>query len=150
HEIGHSLGLVHGEQDYNPNGTPQPVSPFGFIGAQYDDIEYSLMNYPSYIGQSVTAGASEGPNSSPQTYMMYDIAALQYMYGANFSNLRQNLTYTWDPKTGQEFINGVGQGVPATDSNGNGKIFETIWTGGANSTFDLSNFNGNATFDMRP
>jgi hypothetical protein len=116
HEIGHALGLNHGEQDYNSSGSTQPVSPFGFIGAKYDDIEYSLMNYPSYIGQSVTTGATEANGSSPQTYMMYDIAALQYYYGANFGNVGQNLTYTWSSTTGQESINGAGQGTPAANT----------------------------------
>src|SRR5204863_7347983 len=78
------------------------------------------------------------------------IAALHQMYGANFGNVGQNLTYTWDPNTGQEFINGVGQGVPTPNPSGKGNIFETVWTGGANSTFDLSNFNSDATLDLRP
>jgi hypothetical protein len=77
--------------------------------------------------------------------MMYDIAALQYYYGANFGNVGKNFTYSWNRSTGQEFINGDGQGEPLTD-----KVFETVWTGGATSTYDLSNFNDDAWLDMRP
>jgi len=55
--------------------------------------------------------------------MQDDILALQYMYGGNYTAGAR--TYAWDPSTGQEFINGVGQGVPF-----HGKVFETIWDGG--------------------
>jgi hypothetical protein len=150
HEIGHALGLAHGQQTIRPdNGQTDPGGPFGNMDTAHQDIEYSVMNYSNYIGASTATNATAGPGSSEQTYMMYDIAALQYMYGANFSQTGQNVTYTWDSVTGQEFINGVGQGVPQQNS-GSGKIFETVWTGGANSTFDLSNFNDNAILDMRP
>jgi hypothetical protein len=84
--------------------------------------------------------------------MMYDIAALQDMYGANFSNFGKDVTYTWSKTTGEEFINGVSQGVPQTGTNPAvlGNIFETVWTGGATSTFDLSNFTDDAILDMQP
>ena len=53
--------------------------------------------------------------------MMYDIAALQYYYGANFGNVGKNFTYSWNRSTGQEFINGQGQGEPLIDT-----VFETV------------------------
>jgi Ca2+-binding RTX toxin-like protein len=118
------------------------------------DVEYSVMNYSDYIG-GPTTGSTAGSESGPQTYMMYDIAALQHLYGANFDNVGKNLTYTWAETNGEEFINGIGQGAPVQAPGGGwtgapGRIFETIWTGGANSTYDLSNFNDDATLDMRP
>ena len=133
HEIGHVLGLKHGEL----------VPPYGAVPSDHLGIEYSLMNYTTYIGQ-VGTNATEFSGSSPQSFMMDDIAALQYMYGVNFSKVGQNVTYTWSPTTGQESINGVGQGVPV----GN-RIFTTVWTQGADSTYDLGNFNENGAFDMR-
>jgi serralysin len=134
HEIGHALGLKHGEV----------VTPFGAMPGSHLSIEYSLMNYTTYIGQVGTA-ATEAAGSSPQSFMMDDIAALQYMYGANFGKVGQNVTYTWSPTTGEEFINDVGQGTPSSNI-----IFMTVWTEGANSTYDLSNFNGNGAIDLRP
>jgi serralysin len=132
HEIGHALGLKHG-QDNNT---------YGVMNANRLDIEFSLMNYANYIG---SAEGYATASTSSQTYMMYDIAALQYMYGANFNQVGQNNTYTWSSTTGAEFINGVSQGTPVSNH-----IFSTIWTAGATSTYDLSNFSQNQVDDMQP
>lgn len=132
HELGHSLGLKHGQD----NDT------YGVMNANRLDIEYSIMNYPSYIGATETVNTAA---ASPKTYMMYDIAALQYMYGANFSATGQNRVYSWSATTGEMFINGVSQGAPETNT-----IFETIWTAGATATVDLHNFTQNQSNDMRP
>src|SRR6266851_7185330 len=88
HEIGHALGLEHGQLD--PGIDPDT---YGGMNANRLDIEFSLMNYANYIGQPAHTPATA--STSPQTYMMYDIAALQYMYGANFSNVGQDDVYTW-------------------------------------------------------
>ncbi len=132
HEIGHAVGLKHG-QDNNT---------YGVMNANRLDIEFSLMNYANYIGS--TDGFSTASTSS-QTYMMYDIAALQYMYGANFNQVGANNTYTWSSTTGTAFINGSSQGTPVDNH-----IFSTIWTAGATSTYDLSNFSQNQVIDMQP
>jgi serralysin len=135
HEIGHALGLKHGQDNEQ----------YGTVPANLLSNEYSLMNYPAYVGDASTNGSTIGPGSAPQSFMMYDIAALQYMYGANFGNAGTSLTYTWSPTTGEELINGVAQGVPF-----NNHIFQTVWTGGATATYDLSNFGDNGSLDMRP
>ncbi|MDI9847646.1 matrixin family metalloprotease [Rhodoblastus sp. 17X3] len=140
HEIGHALGLKHGQDNFS----------FGVMSAAHLDIEYSDMNYPNYVGSTEGFGTA-GPGSSEQTYQMYDIAALQYLYGANYSKLNQNVTYTWSATTGEMSINGVGQGAPEKNAGGSvGNIFDTVWTAGAKSTYDLSNFNTNGTLDLRP
>ena len=41
--------------------------------------------------------------------MMYDIAALQQIYGANYGFNSGDSVYTWNPTTGEMSINGVGQ-----------------------------------------
>jgi Ca2+-binding RTX toxin-like protein len=132
HEIGHALGLKHGQES----------SVYGAMNADRLDIEFSLMNYPNYIGSTEGFGTAA---QSPQTYMLYDIAALQYVYGANFSQAGQDNIYTWSETSGVESINGVSQGTPFDNH-----IFETIWTGGANSTYDLSHFSQNQVDDMNP
>ncbi len=138
HELGHTLGLKHGH-DPSPNGTLAP---------QYNDNEFSVMTYASYLGAN-TAGATEASvGSSPQSYMMFDIAALQALYGANFSKVGTNATYTWDNTTGQEFINN--RIAPDTGVTATHKIFSTVWTDGAHTTYDLSNFVDNQVDDLRP
>ena len=132
HEIGHAMGLKHG----------QDTGTYGVTSADRLDIEFSLMNYPNYIGSREGYATA---SSSTQSYMMYDIAALQYMYGANFSKTGANETYQWSAATGQQSVNGAG--LPTPFSN---RIFETIWTGGSNSTYDLSNFAQNQVDDMNP
>lgn len=67
HEIGHAIGLDHPFYD----GTPgEPVLPSG-----QDNQRYTIMSYTRYSGSTIEA---YGP-------MLYDIAAIQYIYGANMT-----------------------------------------------------------------
>src|SRR6476660_2483436 len=77
--------------------------------------------------------------------MMYDIAAIQQMYGANFNYNGGNTVYKWDPNTGQEFVNGVGQATPGAN-----RIFMTVWDGGGNDTNDFSNYTTNLSINLQP
>ena len=146
HEMGHALGLKH----------PFEVYPNGAIPAQHNDIEFTVMTYSSFLSGEVSVDANTtAPNgSSVSGYMMYDIAALQEMYGANFSKGKTDnrpadlATYTWSEVTGQQYING--QPAPNTGVTETKKIFTTVWTQGANTTYDLSNFNEDQYDDMRP
>lgn len=130
HEIGHSLGLDHPHQ----NGMPY----------DRDSMEYSVMTYRSYIGASTTGYINETWGYA-QSLMMYDIAAVQQMYGANFSTNNGNTTYSWSPTTGEMSVNGVGQGAA-----GGNRIFQTVWDGGGTDTYDFSNYTTNLTVDLRP
>jgi hypothetical protein len=66
----------------------------------------------------------------PLTPMLYDIAALQYLYGANHSTRSGNTSYSWIP---------------------NVRTVETIWDGGgSHDAFDASNQSGEVTIDLRP
>src|SRR5690606_1581901 len=97
-------------------------------------LEYSVMSYKSYVG-STAGGYTNSSDSYPQTLMMYDIAALQVMYGANYSTNSGDTVYSWSATTGRMSINGVAQATPV----GN-KIFLTLWDGGGNDTYDFSNY----------
>ncbi|HEV2748601.1 MAG TPA: M10 family metallopeptidase C-terminal domain-containing protein [Allosphingosinicella sp.] len=134
HEIGHALGLKHGHED--PGLTPA-----------HDTHEYSVMTYRSWSGapDSPFLGGSEENGGWPQTFMMCDIAALQYLYGANFAHNQGDSTYRWDPATGQMSIDGAGQIAPNIN-----RIFMTLWDGGGSDTYDLSNYGNGVRIDLRP
>ena len=91
HEIGHSLGLKHpGNYSAWGIGSEGPYLP-----SAQDNTAYSVMSY----NENSTLG------SAPTTPSMYDIAAVQYYYGANMSAAPGNDTYAisksfqtiWDP-----------------------------------------------------
>ena len=136
HETGHLLGLKH----------PQDTSgSFGAVPASQDSLEYSVMSYRSYTGASTTGGLTNATWSFPTTLMEYDVAALQYMYGANYNTNSGNTVYSWNPNTGQESINGVAQTAP-----GGNTIFMTIWDGGGTDTYDFSNYTTNLSINLQP
>lgn len=132
HEIGHSLGL-----DHPHDGNVMP--------GDRDSMEYTVMSYRSYVGASTTAGYTNETWGYAQSPMLYDIAALQQLYGAKYTTNSGITTYTWSPTTGEMTINGVRQGAP-----GGNKILLTVWDGGGNDTYDFSNYASNLTVDLRP
>ena len=103
HELGHAMGL-----DHPHSGTPAPES-------GEDQLKYSVMSYRSYDGAPLTGYTT---SFYPVDYMLNDIAALQYLYGANTSYNTGNDVYTWT--TG-------------------GRIYDCIWDAGGNDTIDASN-----------
>jgi Ca2+-binding RTX toxin-like protein len=111
----------------------------------HDWMAYTVMSYRSYRGADVDLGFTNGDWGFAQTYMMEDIAALQFLYGANYNYRSGDTTYTWSPATGEEFVNGGGQGAPGGDT-----IFMTVWDGGGTDTYDFSNYSAGATIDLRP
>jgi serralysin len=139
HELGHALGLKHGHQAINAFGGGAPVLP----GAS-DSMEYSVMTYRSYVGGPTTGYTNEVWGYA-QTFMMYDIRALQQLYGADYTANGGNTVYTWSPTGGETFINGS----LALDPGGN-RIFMTIWDGNGIDTYDLSNYATNLAIDLEP
>ncbi|MCO5964945.1 hypothetical protein NAG74_24415 [Sinorhizobium meliloti] len=97
HELGHALGLKHGHESDVYGATP----------AQYDSIEYSVLSYRAYVGADTGGSYSYEQFGAPQTFMMGDIAALQEMYGADFTTNSGNTVYKWTPGSGATFVNGA-------------------------------------------
>ncbi len=134
HEIGHGLGLDHGHTS----------GPFGTLPAAQDAMEYSLMTYRTYAGGPAGSYTNETWGYA-QTWMMADIAALQYLYGADFSTNSGSTIYSWTPGSGITRVNG------ATAINpGNNRIFATIWDGGGTDTYDLSAYSSAVSVDLNP
>lgn len=145
HELGHAMGLSHGHDA----GTP--INGFEFaIPHDRDGMEFSVMTYRSYVG-ALTNGYTNEQYGYAQTLMMYDIAAIQHLYGANFNTNSGSTTYTWSTTTGEMFIDGVGQGKPGDGISAiANRLFLTIWDGGGDDTYNFSNYTENAFIDLAP
>ncbi|TWI69187.1 reprolysin-like metallo-peptidase family M12B [Pseudoduganella lurida] len=84
HEIGHLLGLKHpGDYDSSGNVIDGP-----FLPAATDNGDYTQMSYNDPTAYSVT-------HKYATTVMLYDIQAIQYLYGANLSYHTGNDTYSY-------------------------------------------------------
>ena len=140
HETGHSLGLKHGHETKTSHGVTFPTLP-----ADHDSFEYSIMTYRQFPGDNPDNGVNNP--DYPTTYMQDDIAALQYMYGANYGASAHNgdTVYTWSLTTGEAFIDGIGQGVPYHNV-----VLMTIWDGGGDDIYDFSNYLTNLSVDLNP
>ena len=107
HEIFHALGLEHpGDNTAFPEDK--------------DSREFTVM-----AGEFKKEGGAEYINNNQSyivasTPMIYDIAPLQYLYGANTLYNSSDTNYSYNPNT---------------------PFIETIWDGGGNDTLDFSNFN---------
>ena len=107
HEIFHALGLEHpGDNSAFPEDK--------------DSREFTVM-----AGEFKKEGGAEYINNNQSyivasTPMIYDIAPLQYLYGANTLYNSSDTNYSYNPNT---------------------PFIETIWDGGGNDTLDFSNFN---------
>lgn len=136
HEIGHNLGLEHGHEGDGLAGEMTP---------EFDGMEYSTMTYTSHVGQDPDPGFyTNSYGSFAQTPMIYDIAAIQRLYGADYGTNNGDTVYTFNGLTGEMQIDGVGQGRPEENV-----VFRTIWDGGGIDTYDLSNFNTDLVLDLR-
>jgi serralysin len=102
HEIGHAIGL-----DHSFDGAAK-------LGAAYDNASYTVMSYTDHPG---VGNGPSGLRLAPSTPMLYDIAAVQSLYGANKAHASGNDTY--------RFADGFAE-------------VRTIWDAGGNDTIDAS------------
>jgi serralysin len=117
HEIGHALGLAH------PFDSPKTNY------AAIDNERYTIMSYTSPDNVWFYDNALGDYRYLVETPMVYDIAAIQKIYGANTAYHSGNDTYTYTR---------------------NDPFFATIWDGGGQDTIDLSNFTKGCTVDLTP
>ncbi|TAN48407.1 MAG: hypothetical protein EPN21_15000, partial [Methylococcaceae bacterium] len=104
HELGHALGLIH----------PHDAAPAYAADAGADSLKYSVMSYRDYAGDDLG-----GYNSGyyPTSPMLNDVAALQYLYGANAGFNAGDNSYSWAPEK---------------------SVYETLWDSGGIDTIDAS------------
>lgn len=115
HELGHTLGLKH-PGNYDSTGTSIDGP---FLPSATDNTDYSVMSY------NVSAG-SKLLGKYDVTPMLYDIQAMQYLYGANMSY-----------HTGDDVYQFVKTTAP-----------QCIWDAGGNDTLDFSACTGATTINL--
>ncbi len=127
HELGHGLGLKH----------PFEAPSTGFLlDKSVDNRAYTVMSYTAAPKSAWITYTQNGlsyswstTNIEPETLMLYDIAALQSLYGANMQYEVANTSYTFDPTK---------------------PFFKTLWDAGGTDTIDISNFTQNSRIDLTP
>lgn len=105
HEIGHTLGLEHPHENRDND----------IMALSVDALKYTIMSYRDYVGDEIDG---VGINFFPTTPMLYDVLALQTLYGINWNYRSGNDTYSWAPDA---------------------KVYETIWDGGGVDTLSAAN-----------
>ena len=123
HELGHALGLKH------------PFEGNVVLPVATDSTQYSVMSYTPALHSLYVSVTHSGNtwswssyNIEPSTPMLYDIQAMQYLYGANTSYNTGDNIYTFDPA------------VP---------FIKTLWDAGGKDTISVSNFTLGCTIDLR-
>lgn len=117
HEIGHALGLKH---DFE-GGVTLPTS--------MDNDRYTVMTYTHNINLFFDATARTWKSVFADTPAIEDVAAMQYLYGANTSYHAGDDVYTFDPHA---------------------PFYRTIWDAGGHDTISVANFNKGCSIDLRP
>lgn len=108
---------------------PHDTSNAGAAPSDLDTVELSVMSYRSFVGADLN-GYTIYSGSYPTTPMLDDVATIQYIYGANYNYNSGDTVYKFSPNTR--------------------KLFQTIWDGGGNDTYDLSDYTSAVTLDLRP
>jgi Ca2+-binding RTX toxin-like protein len=129
HELGHALGLRHTFTE-NASGSTVPLA--GLTAAE-NNQKFSIMSYAVHAGE----------RREVTSYQLYDIAALQYLYGRNDSLNAGTTTYS----SFEEPIPGTGTGGVSVLQD---RIF-SIWDGGGRDTIDATAYIGKSAYiDLRP
>ena len=125
HEVSHALGLKHPGK-YNAGGG---VTPGPYLSKALDNRKNTIMSYydaPNAKVISYSGGTFTSSTVNPLGSGAFDIAALQYLYGAASPTSGQ--TYSWN--TDQKFI-------------------QTLWDPTGQSAIDLGNQTRNNVVDLR-
>lgn len=118
HEAGHAIGLKHpGNYNAGGGGSGGP-----YITPSLDKVNYTIMSYT----EADWTDAS-GTAIYPSTPGVYDIRAIQYLYGVNTATNAGDTSYEFSPSA----LRG-----------------ESLWDGGGNDVIDASDFSVAVQIDL--
>lgn len=128
HEIGHALGLKH-PGNYGAGEAP-------FLPKAQDNTQYSVMSYNHRTDIRFLDAVPTGNNTydfkyttvADSTPMLFDIATLQFLYGANHDSRSGDDIYSFDPAT---------------------PFFQTLWDSAGFDSISLANFSASGVIDLR-
>jgi len=116
HEIGHAVGLKH---PFETGGD------FPALDSQFEGVDYTVMSYTV----SARFPTATWADLWPQSYMYFDIKALQHLYGVNTSVTGGGDVYNYDMAS---------------------RYYLTIWDAGGNDTLSVSNGSKAVHLDLTP
>lgn len=131
HEIGHSLGLGH-QGNYNGN-----VNYDTQVQYLNDNRQYSIMSYNNANLLGTDHWAQNGVWQYAATPMLYDIIAIQQIYGANTTTRAGNTIYGFNSNAGHSQYDLSVSSAPFA-----------IWDGGGTDTLDLSGYSTNQVITL--
>jgi serralysin len=132
HETGHALGLHHPNED--PDNDRRSLD---------NSNQYTVMSYVEHPGETDLGFNKQG---WPITAMLYDIAAIQELYGANTDTRAGDTSYFGDAR-GSELAyqyGAAGMKVLGRD------VILTLWDAGGHDVIDGSDFRTGVKIDLNP
>jgi serralysin len=132
HELLHTLGLDH-PGPYNGDSADYESQALFY----QDSHQYTVMSY--WLADVTGADhVADGVAWFASTPLLYDVASLQYLYGANMTTRTGNTVYGFNSTAGREVFD------LALHPN---SVF-TIWDAGGHDTLDLSGFSLPSVIDL--
>lgn len=144
HEIGHSLGLSH-PGSYNA-GSGGVITYANSAEFAQDNRQYTVMSY--FGGYALGAGWQQDGTYSNWYYsstpMLYDVAAIQAVYGADMTTRTTDTVYGFNCNLA---ANDPRKAI--FDFSQNSLPIFTIWDAGGIDALDCSGYGGGQTIDLR-